>query len=73
MLRLRYGLLILRNFRTLLPNVRITPLNLFSASTVNLYGASITNMFHKNLKVRLSPLKGSLISKALTCMKIYLY
>ena len=45
------------NFRTLLPTVRMTPLNLYSASTVNLYGASNTTMFRNNLRVRLSPLK----------------
>ena len=28
------------NFQNLLPTVRVTPLNLFSASTVNLHGAS---------------------------------
>ena len=33
------------NFQNLLPTVRVTPLNLFSASTVNLHGASNSNMF----------------------------
>ena len=33
------------NFQKLLPTVRVSPLNLFSASTVNLHGASISNMF----------------------------
>ena len=44
------------NFQNLLPTVRVTPLNLFSASTVNLNGASNSNtcMFRNNLQIRLS-------------------
>ena len=36
------------NFQNLLPTVRVTPLNLFSASTVNLHGAFKFNMFRNN-------------------------
>ena len=43
------------SFRTSLPTVRIRPLNLFSASSVDLHGASNTNVLRNNLKVRLSP------------------
>ena len=50
------------NFQNLLPTVRVTtPLNLFSASTVNLHGASNSNMFRNNLQVRLSPLKSPIL------------
>ena len=38
------------NFQNLLPTVRVTPLNLFSASTFNLHGASNSNM-HPGLPV----------------------
>ena len=52
------------NFQNLLPTVRVTPLNLFSASTVNLHGASNSiriphsnNNFQKLLPtVRVTPL-----------------
>ena len=37
------------SFRTLLPTVRIRPLNLFSASSVDLHGASNTNVLRNNL------------------------
>ena len=45
------------SFRTLLPTVRIRPLDLFLASSVNLHGASNANVFRNNLRVRLSPIK----------------
>ena len=51
------------NFQNLLPTVRVTPLNLFSASTVNLHGASNSNMFRNNLQIRLSPLKSPILRK----------
>ena len=35
-------------FRTLLPTVRIGPFNLFSASSVDLHGASNTNVLRNN-------------------------
>ena len=49
------------SFRTLLPTVRIRPLNLFSASSVDLHGASNTNVLRNNLRVRLSPNKSSVL------------
>ena len=51
------------NFQNLLPTVRVTPLNLFSASTVNLHGASNSNTFRNNLQIRLSPLKSPILRK----------
>ena len=45
------------SFRTLLPTIRIRSLNLFSASSVDLHGASNTNVLRNNLKVRFSPIK----------------
>ena len=49
------------NFQNLLPTVRATPLNVFSASTVSLHGASHSNMFLNNLQIRLSPLKSQIL------------
>ena len=49
------------NFRTLLPTVRIRPLDLFSASSVDLHGASNTNVLPNNLRVRLSPVKSPVL------------
>ena len=51
------------NFQNLLRTVRVTSLNLFSASTVNLHGASYSNMFRNNLQIRLSPLKSPILRK----------
>ena len=49
------------NFQNLLPTVKVTPLN--SASTVNLHGASNSNMFRNNLQIRLCPLKSPILRK----------
>ena len=57
------------NFQILLPTVRVTPLNLFSASTVNLHGASNSNMFRNNLQIRLSPLKSPILRKYINPFK----
>ena len=57
------------NFQNLLPTVRVTPLNLFSASTVNLHGASNSNMFRNNLQIRLSPLKSPILRKYINPFK----
>ena len=46
----------INNFRTLIPAVRLRPLNLVSASSVNLHGLANTSIFHNNLRVILSPL-----------------
>ena len=58
------------NFQNLLPTVRVTPLNLFSASTVNLHGASNSNMFRNNLQIRLSLLL--ICSRDLECTLVFL-
>ena len=47
----------INNFRTLIPALRLKPLNLLSASSVNLHGLANTSIFHNNLRVMLSPLK----------------
>ena len=66
------------NFQNLLPTVRVTPLNLFLASTVNLHGASNSNMFRNNLQIRLSPLKSPIHvnilirSRDLECTLVFL-
>ena len=39
------------------------PLNLFSASSVDLHGASNTNILRYNLRVRLSPIKSPVLNK----------
>ena len=57
------------SFRTLLPTVRIIPLNLFSASSVDLHGASNTNVLRNNLRVRLSPIKSPVLRKNLNPFK----
>ena len=57
------------SFRTLLPTVRLRPLNLFSASSVDLHGASNTNVLGNNLRVRLSPMKSPLVRKYLNPFK----
>ena len=51
------------NFRTLIPALRLRPLNLLSASSVNLHGLANTSIFHNNLRVMLSPLKSPVLLK----------
>ena len=53
----------INNFRTLIPALRLRPLNLLSASSVNLHGLANTNIFHNNLRVMLSPLKSPVLRK----------
>ena len=53
----------MNNFRTLNPALRLRPLNLLSASSVNLHGLANTNIFHNNLRVMLSPLKSPVLRK----------
>ena len=53
----------INNFRTLIPAVRLRPLNLLSASSVNLHGLANTSIFHTNLRVMLSPLKSPALRK----------
>ena len=58
------------SFRTLLPTVRIRPLNLFSVSSVDLHGASNTNvLLRNNLRVRLYPIKSPVLRKYLNSFK----
>ena len=51
------------SFRTLLPTVRMRPLNLFSTSSVDLHGTSNTYNLCNNLQVRLSPIKSPVLHK----------
>ena len=53
----------------MLPSVRIRPLNLFSASSINLQGAAYTNVFRNNLRFRLSPLKSHVLHKYINPFK----
>ena len=57
------------NFQNSLPTVRVTPLNLFSASSVNLHRASNLNMCRNNLQIRLSPLKSPILRKYINPFK----
>ena len=53
----------INNFRTLIPALRLRPLNLLSASSVNHHGLPDTSIFHNNLRVMLSPLKSPVLRK----------
>ena len=53
----------INNFRTLIPVLRLRPLNLLSASSVNLHGLANTSIFHNNHRVMLSPLKSPVLRK----------
>ena len=53
----------INNFRTLIPALRLRPLNLLSASSVNLHGLADTSIFHNNLRVLLSPLKSPVLRR----------
>ena len=53
----------INTFRTLIPALRLRPLNLLSASTVSLHGLANTSIFHNNLRVMLSPLKSPVLRK----------
>ena len=53
----------INNFRTLIPALRLRPLTLVSASSVNLHGLANTSIFHNNLRVMLSPLKSPVLRK----------
>ena len=55
--------------RTLLPTVRIGPLHLFTASSVDLHGTSNTKVLRNNLKVRLPPIKSPVLRKYLNPFK----
>ena len=53
----------INNFRTLIPALRLRPLNLLSASSVNLHDLANSSIFHNNPRVMLSPLKSSVLRK----------
>ena len=53
----------INDFRTLIPALRLRPLNLLLASSVNLHGLANTSIFHNNLRVMLSPLKSPVLRK----------
>ena len=52
-----------RKFNTVLPSIKIRPLNILSASSVNLHGITNSNVFYNNLRIRLSPLKSPILRK----------
>ena len=51
----------INNFRTLIPAVRLRPLNLLSASSINLHGLANTSIFQNNRNV--IPLKSPFLRK----------
>ena len=53
----------INNFKTSIPALRLRPLNLLSASSVNLHGLANKSIFHNNLRVMLSPLKSPVLRK----------
>ena len=57
------------SIRNSLPTVKIRPLNLISASSVNLYGASNSYVLCNNLRVRLSHIKSPVLRKYLNPFK----
>ena len=52
-----------RKFNTMLPSIKIHPLNILSASSVNLHGITNSNVFHNNFRIRLSPLKPPILRR----------
>ena len=52
-----------RKFNTMLPSIKIPPLNTLSASSVNLHGITNSNVFHNNHRIRLSPLQSPILRK----------
>ena len=53
----------LRKVNTMLPSIKIRPLNILSASSENFHGITNGNVFHNNLRIRLSPLKSHILRK----------
>ena len=53
----------INNFRTLIPVVRLRPLNLLSAYSVNLCGLANTSILYNNVRVMLYPLKSPVLRK----------
>ena len=52
-----------RKPNTMLSSIKIRHLNILSTSSVNLHGLTNTNVFHNNLRMRLSPLKSHFLQK----------
>ena len=52
-----------RKFNTMVPSIKIRPLNILSAFFVNLHGITNSCVFHNNLRIRLSPLKSPVLRK----------
>ena len=52
-----------RKFNTMLPSIKIRPLNILSASSVNLHDITNSCVFHNNLRIRLPPLKSPILHK----------
>ena len=50
-----------RKFLTMFPSIETRPLNILSASSINLHGTTNSNVFHNNLRIRLSPLQSSIL------------
>ena len=48
-------------YNSMLPSVYVSPLKLHSATKINLHGVSGSALFRNHLKVRLSPLKSSVL------------
>lgn len=56
----------IKSFKSLQPSVRLSRINLSSASSINMTGlqrAHCTNLFKNNLKITLSPLKSPILRK----------
>ena len=49
----------INNFRTLIPALRLRPLNLSSASSVNLHGLANTSIFHKRIGYNINIMRQS--------------
>ena len=52
-----------RNFNIMFPSMKKRLLNILSTSSVNLHGITNSNVFHNNLRIRLSPLKPPILRK----------
>ena len=53
----------IRNFRNLIPSVKLQPSYLGSASSINLHGLNNASIFHKCLGIKSSPLKSHVLRK----------
>ena len=71
-------MMLLRDVVDIKLSIKIHPLNILSASSVNLHGIANSNVFHKNLRIRLSPLNNLFFvnilirSKDVECTLIFL-